>query len=149
MSEHADWTEQDAEALRVAVGQFVRAGRGHSEIPPAQANVLGALDRDGPMTIVELADRLRIRHQSVRETVATLSGQDLIATVRSPEDARKVICTITAAGRSRLDADRHARSAWILDRVRRLAPAQQRAALGIAELLQALSSDDLPAGPRR
>jgi DNA-binding MarR family transcriptional regulator len=131
VTDATDWTAEDAEALRVAVGRFVRAARGRSEIPPAQANVL-----------TELADELKVRHQSARETVAVLSQQNLISTARSADDARRIICTITTAGRARLNADRHARSTWILTRVERLPPAQRRAALSIAGILQVLSENE-------
>jgi DNA-binding MarR family transcriptional regulator len=142
VTDATDWTAEDAEALRVAVGRFVRAARGRSEIPPAQANVLRVLDRTGPITITELADELKVRHQSARETVAVLSQQNLISTARSADDARRIICTITTAGRARLNADRHARSTWILTRVERLPPAQRRAALSIAGILQVLSENE-------
>ena len=137
-----EWTTQDAEALRVAVGRFVRAGRLYDIIPSPQAAVLGYLDRDGPLTIVQLADRARVRHQSMRETIQTLQRSQALTTAPSHEDGRKVICSITPHGRTWLTRGREARTAWILAAVdRQLTSGQRAAAQQIAAILEGLAAD--------
>jgi len=111
--EHLD-PEADAERLRAAVGAFVRQARsGRDVLPRAQAAALGHLLRDGELTIVALANRERVRHQSMARTVALLGDRELVQTRSDPDDRRRVLVTITQAGERLLTAERRKRSAWI------------------------------------
>lgn len=134
------WTEEQAQALRVAIGRFVRAGRSGDQVSSSQAGVLGELDRSGPLTISQLAHLGQVRHQSMRQMVHLLQGSGLITVRAHDSDARKKLCEISVSGREALDRDRTARTRWILAAANhRLDAEERRVAARIPELLMRLS----------
>jgi DNA-binding MarR family transcriptional regulator len=127
----ADVSEVDvnevAHDLRLAVGRLVRRARRTDLLPTAQAAVLGHLDREGPMTTSELADRQRVRHQSMARTVGQLIALHLIGPGPHPSDARKTLLTITEAGRTELEGQRTRRACWLAEAITsELSPEEQR-----------------------
>lgn len=142
-----EWTTEDADALRAAVGEFVRAGRRNTLLPGAQATVLGYLDREGPLTMQQLADLSGVRHQSVRETISSLQETGALTAERSEDDRRKVLCQITAAGRDALARDRQVRTRWILQAAQeRLTDSEREFARAIPGLLRKLAVPAEPGG---
>ncbi|GAA1187500.1 DNA-binding MarR family transcriptional regulator [Kitasatospora gansuensis] len=123
--ENLDPLELAAE-LRTTIGTLVRHLRVGDELPQNQAAVLGWLVREGPHTTAELADRQRVRHQSMARTVALLTGAGLVEPQRHATDGRKVLHAATAEGTAALHAQRSRRegdlAAAIADR---LTPAEQ------------------------
>lgn len=112
-------------------------------MPGSKAAVLGYLDREGSMTVADLAARAQVRHQSMRVTVADLVDEGAVSTERSATDARKSMCSITPHGRDLLDRDRNARTSWILDGVGAKLDADQRAlARQIAPILRRLAEPE-------
>jgi DNA-binding MarR family transcriptional regulator len=79
----------------------------------SQAAVLGRLDREGTMSIGDIAAAERVRPQSMAQTVADLELDGLIERSPDPADGRRVLVSLTASGISRLDEDRHMREGWI------------------------------------
>jgi DNA-binding MarR family transcriptional regulator len=122
-----------AEALRSAVGAFVRTVRYDTDTPrSAGADTLELLDRAGPANIAALAQVRNVRHQSMRLVTAQLEEEGLIARTADPQDGRSVLFAVTAKGRARLNAARAARADHIADLIAaRLSPAE-RAELGTA-----------------
>jgi DNA-binding MarR family transcriptional regulator len=102
-----------AEALRVAVGDFVRRVRAGDRMPPGQAAVLGHLDREGPLSIADLARREQVRHQSMTRTVHLLHGQAYVSLVPHEADRRQVVVEISPEGRSALTQERRHRASGI------------------------------------
>jgi DNA-binding MarR family transcriptional regulator len=102
-------TAELAEHLRTAVGDLVRAARRQDALPPAHAAVLDLLDREGAMTTADLAQRRRVRHQSMAATVSQLLEIDLISRSDDRADARKKIISLTPAGARAIAADRRSR----------------------------------------
>jgi len=95
------------EELRRAVGQFVRATRARADqLSRTHADALGALDRNGPQTIVQLAQQHGIRHQGMSRTVAELDAAGLVIRTPTPADARGWIIAISEQGVQSLRADR-------------------------------------------
>ncbi|MDN3480028.1 helix-turn-helix domain-containing protein, partial [Curtobacterium sp. APC 4022] len=78
-----DFTLDDADALRRAIGDSTRAVRRTETTPEGQVETLGFLARDGAQSIAALARLRRVRHQSMRVTVADLEAQGLVE--RSPD----------------------------------------------------------------
>jgi DNA-binding MarR family transcriptional regulator len=139
------WSPEDADELRAAIGQFVRVGRSHDVLPRPQATVLGYLDREGPLTIAELAERSQVRHQTMRVTIGALQDAGAVSVTKSGTDGRKVFCALTAIGRDLLDRDRDTRTAWILRGIRqRLSLDQQATAHQIADILRLLAAEPDP-----
>ncbi len=90
----------------------MRQGHVVGEATLSEVSVLSRLDRDGPTTPGCLAELDRVRPQAMGVTLAGLAGlaeRGLVA--RSPDaaDGRRVLMSITPAGR-RLMTDRRSRS---------------------------------------
>ncbi|WP_405177670.1 MarR family winged helix-turn-helix transcriptional regulator [Nocardia sp. NBC_01377] len=108
-----DYSVADAEQLRLVVGRFVRHVRSVDTMPAGQAAVLGHLRRDGPSAIVALAERERVRHQTMARTVRLLADQGLVDLAADTGDKRRVIVALSTEGGARLDDERTSRAAWI------------------------------------
>ncbi len=105
-----------AGALRVAVGLVVRKLRQApyaGELTLAESSALSRLERGGPATSSDLARVDRISPQSMGVTVAALLDRGLIERNRDPQDGRRIVLSITAAGRRTLGDKRGARTEHI------------------------------------
>jgi DNA-binding MarR family transcriptional regulator len=105
-----------AGALRVAVGLLVRKLRQplkEGELSIAESAALGRLERNGPATSSDLARLDRISPQSMGVTVAALLDRGLIERSRDPEDGRRIVLSITEAGRRTVHDKRGARTEQI------------------------------------
>jgi len=105
-----------AGALRVAVGLLVRKLRQplkEGELSIAESSALGRLERNGPATSSDLARLDRISPQSMGVTVAALLDRGLIERSRDPEDGRRIVLSITEAGRRTVHDKRGARTEQI------------------------------------
>ncbi|MDX3094589.1 MarR family transcriptional regulator [Streptomyces sp. ME01-24h] len=106
-----------AAALRLSVGRIARRLRqAHTvgDVTLSEVSVIARLDGDGPDSPGSLAELERVRPQAMATTLAGLEERGLVS--RSPDaaDRRRVVMTVTEAGRKVL-ADRRSES------VRRLA----------------------------
>ncbi|SNY75410.1 DNA-binding transcriptional regulator, MarR family [Paractinoplanes atraurantiacus] len=106
-----------AEALRVAIGDFVRRARAGDRMPAGQAAVLGHLDRAGAVSIAELARREQVRHQSMTRTVHLLHDQGFVALKPHETDRRQVVVEISDEGRAALAGERRHRAAGIAEAI--------------------------------
>ena len=105
-----------AGALRVAVGLVVRKLRQApfaGELTLAESSALSRLERGGPATSSDLARLDRISPQSMGVTVAALLERGLIERSRDPEDGRRIVLSITEAGRRMVHDKRGARTEQI------------------------------------
>jgi DNA-binding MarR family transcriptional regulator len=104
-----------AQDLRVVVGQLIRRLRSERNLFPLnQAAVLGRLDREGPGSVSDLATAERVRPQSMAQTVGDLEDEGMVERRPDPDDRRRALVSLTAAGRSRIEADRAAREGWLV-----------------------------------
>lgn len=113
-----DSAQAVAEELRAAIGRFVRAARTGQLLPPGQVRALGFLDREGAMAITALAQRERVRHQSMDRTVRLLLEQDLVTLHSDVTDRRRVLVQINVKGRGSLAKERVRRSSRIATALR-------------------------------
>jgi DNA-binding MarR family transcriptional regulator len=102
-----------ASDLRVVFGQLVRRLRAEHRFSLTHAAVLGRLDREGPLSTVELATAERVRPQSMSQILAELEAQDLISRTPDETDRRRTLLALTSTGRSALDEDRQRREGWL------------------------------------
>jgi DNA-binding MarR family transcriptional regulator len=94
-----------AAELRVAVGRIARRLRqGHAvgELTLSEVSVLARLDGEGPATPGLLAEAERVRPQAMGTTLAALERRELVRRSPDAEDGRRVVMTVTAAGRTLL-----------------------------------------------
>jgi DNA-binding MarR family transcriptional regulator len=109
-----------AEQLRGSIGRLVRAAREAQRLRLADAEVLGLLEREGAMTSAQLAARRRVRPQTMTTTVKELLREGMITSAPHAVDGRKVLLSLSEAGREALTTSRR-------DRARHLAAAMDTA----------------------
>ena len=129
-----------ASELRVVLGQLMRRLRSEHRFGLMHGAVLGRLDREGPLSTVELAAAERVRPQSMGQTLAELESQQLIARRPDECDRRRTLIELTDAGRAALAEDRKRRVGWIAEAIERDFSADEREGLAQAvRLLERLA----------
>jgi DNA-binding MarR family transcriptional regulator len=106
-------TSMVASELRVVLGQLMRRLRVEHRFPLSHGAVLGRLDRQGPLSTVELASAERVRPQSMGQTLAELETQGLVSRRPDEADGRRTLLELTDAGRQTLAEDRQRREGWL------------------------------------
>jgi len=98
-----------AGALRESVGLLLRRlrqERANGELTLPESSALTRLNRAGPATSSALAKLEQISPQSMGATLAALEARGLVERHPDPEDGRRVVLSVTGAGRQVLQ-DRH------------------------------------------
>jgi DNA-binding MarR family transcriptional regulator len=98
-----------AAALRVSIGLLLRRlrqVRPDGELSLPEMSALTRLDRSGPATSSELARLEQISPQSMGATLAALQARGLVARRPDPQDGRRAVLALTAAGQQVL-RDKH------------------------------------------
>src|SRR5579872_441842 len=105
-------TARAASDLRAVLGRLKRRLRqpdDADEITLPQASVLSRLAHEGPMTPGALAAADRVRPQSMSTILAALDARGLVARRADPDDGRRVVMALTAAGDQALQGARRLR----------------------------------------
>jgi DNA-binding MarR family transcriptional regulator len=106
-------TTRLASELRIVLGQLIRRLRAEHRFSLSQGAVLGRLDREGSMSIGDMAVAERVRPQSMTQTIADLEADGLIARRADPGDGRRTLVDLTDQGQQILDQDRRQREGWL------------------------------------
>jgi DNA-binding MarR family transcriptional regulator len=111
-----------ASHLRFAVTRTARRMRQEAgtDLTPSQVAALATIDRHGPLTPSELADRERIKRPTATRVIGNLERLGVITRTPDPEDARSSLLTTTAAGRDLLRNLRRRKTAYLATRLRGL-----------------------------
>jgi DNA-binding MarR family transcriptional regulator len=112
MNEDLDVSEVAA-ALRGSIGLLlrrVRQERVEGELTLPESAALTRLNRGGPATSSALAKLEQISPQSMGATLAALESRGLVERHPDPEDGRRVVLSVTGAGRQVLQDKRNART---------------------------------------
>ncbi|OJU84492.1 MAG: hypothetical protein BGO11_10150 [Solirubrobacterales bacterium 70-9] len=129
--------------LRVAVGSLIRRLRSENLFPLTQTWVLGRLDREGPGSVSDLAQALRVRPQSMAQTIGDLEAEGMVERSPDPNDRRRALVSLTTAGRVRIEEDRAVREGWLVKALEEL-PEADRETIGRAvEILGRLAEADV------
>lgn len=75
------------------------------------------MDREGPLSVAQLADRRNVRHQSMRLVIGQLETGSLIGKMPNPADRRSELLFLTEDGRASLSRARQARTAQIAEQI--------------------------------
>ena len=109
---HAPEPAEIASDLRYIVGQLARRTRERDivTLPTRLEETLSFLDREGPMTTSELAERHSVRQQSMAAKLAELDAHGYLERQPHPTDRRKILIALSQDGRDRLNDDRRRNS---------------------------------------
>jgi DNA-binding MarR family transcriptional regulator len=121
-----------AAELRVALGQIFRRVRAEDGFPMGQGEALGALDREGPQSISDLAAGAKMRPQSMAQTVKELEESGYVERRPDPHDGRRSIVELTPQGLERLQSDRRRRDGWLARTLDEELTREERATLAAA-----------------
>jgi len=102
-----------AAALRVSMGLLLRRLRQvgvPGELTVPETSALARLDRNGPATSSELARTEQISPQSMGATLSALEARGLVTRDPDARDGRRILLSVTEAGRQLLRDKRDART---------------------------------------
>ena len=105
--------QEVAASLRTSIGFLVRRikqVRGEGDLTLPESSALSRLDRGGAATAAELARQEQISPQSMGATLAGLQERGLISKRADPEDGRRQVLFVTAAGAEVLHSRRSERT---------------------------------------
>ena len=135
-----------AAELRLSVMRLRRrlASERHpdNELSLGAMSVLGALYRNGELSIGELAQCERVQPPSMTRTVNCLEQEGLVARRPHESDGRQVLVGLSASGRAKVLADRERRDAWLAQRLGALTPDERAVLRRAAPILEALAQKD-------
>ena len=111
-------SSSDAAAHEIRTSLFrlvrrLRQERPEGELSYSQLNVLGWLEREGPMTNADLAAAERVTPQTMMRATADLVATELISRADNPTDRRQVLLKITPAGTTLVREDRRRRDTFL------------------------------------
>jgi len=144
-------TERDelaaaAGAIRRGVVRIVRRlrlERSDEALSLFKLSILGILYRKGPMTAGDLAIREQIRPQSLTRLLASLVRKNYVCRQPDKRDRRRLLITLTPAGKKALVADVHKKEAWLAGRMERtLSPDERKLLFRASRLLDRLAEED-------
>lgn len=124
--------------LGTLIGRFKRRLREEAsagDFTVSQLSALGRLDRDGSMTVTELARVEGMRPQSMGAIVAVLEAAGLVGGAPDPADGRRTILYLTPACRELIRAGRAARQDWLSGAIHTKLSAAEQEQLGAAVVL--------------
>lgn len=107
-----------------------------SELSPSLTAALSTIERHGPITPSELANRERIQRPTVTRVVARLEQAGLIARTADLYDRRSSLLAVTDDGRALLDALRTRKTAFLAERLEALTPDERATLERAADILE-------------
>ena len=130
-----------ASELRVVLARLTRRLRAEHYFPLSQASVLAHLDREGVMSVSDLAVVERVKPQSMAQTVSELEEDGHVFRRPDPGDRRRALVELTDLGRAMLLAERTQREGWLAQAIAATLSREETALLGDAlELLRRLTT---------
>src|SRR5215211_2553055 len=105
--------EELAPRLRWAVTRMARRLRQEAgvDLGPSQIAALATVERHGPLSPSELAERERIKRPTVTRILGHLEAAGRVERVKAPEDGRASILTVTPEARRLLKPPRARKTA--------------------------------------
>lgn len=132
-----DIDEVGAELRRAVVRLYsrFRSERAEGEVSEEALGVLIVLDKQGRMSLSDLAAAAKVTLGSMSQTVRRLEQLAYITKSRGTEDRRTVLFTLTDEGRAASAASRRHRQDWLNARLAELTATQRKNILRVAALL--------------
>ncbi|GAA4405052.1 MarR family winged helix-turn-helix transcriptional regulator [Tsukamurella soli] len=134
-----------AATLRVSLGllrRSLRAATTDGALPLPELTALVRIDRLGAMTSADLARIEQISPQSMGATVRALQDRGFLARTADPADGRRVVLSLTDAGRTAVEAERAVRNRHLTRAVEAaLSPAEIATLAAAVPLLQRIAEE--------
>jgi DNA-binding MarR family transcriptional regulator len=132
-----------ASALRVSIGLLrrrLRQAKSEGELTLPESSALTRLDRNGPATSAALARQEQISPQSMGATLSALEARGLVERRPDPGDGRRVVLSVTEAGREVMQNRRNARTEQLAQALSAgFTPAEISQLMAAAPLLERLA----------
>ncbi|HEY4225322.1 MAG TPA: MarR family transcriptional regulator [Pseudolysinimonas sp.] len=128
----------DDDELRMLLQRLtrrIRNNRADGTMSDAKLGVLFRLEKE-PSSPSSLAERERVTPPSMNRTLNALEDAGFVSRTPDPEDARKVVVTITRAGRDLITETRRLRTAWFSQRLAELTPEERTAFESLVPVLR-------------
>jgi DNA-binding MarR family transcriptional regulator len=109
-----------------------------TDLGPSQVAALATIERHGPLSPSELAERERIKRPTVTRIAANLEGAGLIERVRDPADGRSSSLSATPRAKALLRRLRARKTAFLARRLDDLDAEDRRTLERAAELLEGM-----------
>lgn len=120
------------------------AGITRAGLTISQLALLQRLSDFGPATAASLAAAEHVSQQAIAQSVATLKAAGVVETKPDTSDRRKVMISMTVAGRQLFQRLRATREAWLARAIDSVIGPRERATLDKAiDLLERLAAADL------
>jgi DNA-binding MarR family transcriptional regulator len=137
-----------ASRLRLAITRTARRMRQEAgnDLSPSQLAALASLERHGPLSPSELAEREQVKRPTATRVIAHLVGASLAERTPDPDDRRFALISLTPKGEALLRRLRERKTAYLARRLHEL-DADETAALGrAAEVLEHLLEEEAGGG---
>jgi DNA-binding MarR family transcriptional regulator len=119
-----DESDDELRMLLQRTARRIRANRADGTMSDTKMGVLFRLEMS-PALPSQLAERERVTPPSMNRTLNALEEAGLVARSPDPDDARKVIVTITPDGQRLIAETRRLRTAWFSQRLAELTSAER------------------------
>jgi DNA-binding MarR family transcriptional regulator len=121
--------EPVADELSLAFGLVVRRLRSISpdenELSWTQKSLIVRLDKEGAMTISDLARAEGVKSQSMGTAVSALEGMNIVERKPHPSDGRQTLVELTAHGSELRKRGKSARRTWLAEMISKLEKGDQ------------------------
>ena len=107
-----------------------------AELSPSQTAALATIERHGPLTPSELAQRERVQRPTVTRVLARLEEAGLVDRAADPQDRRSCLVSVSAEGRQLLETVRARKDAFLARRIDALEPADRDALERAAAIME-------------
>jgi len=137
-------TPELASRLRLAITRTARRLRqqGDPALSPTLIAALSTIEREGPLTPSELANRERVRRPTITRVAGKLAEAGFVARIPDDRDGRAARLRVTAEGRRVLRALRTRKTAYLARRLERLEPEQRELLARASDILERLLEED-------
>ena len=137
-----------ASRLRLDISRMARRLRQEAgaDLSPSMNSALATIERHGPLTPSELAERERVQRPTVTRVLARLEEAGLVVRAADPQDRRCSLVSISEDGRALLGAMRERKDAFLARRIDALEPADREALDRAAAILERMLGEPKEGG---
>jgi DNA-binding MarR family transcriptional regulator len=130
--------DDELRMLLQRVARRIRHNRADGTMSDTKMGVLFRLELS-PATPSQLAERERVTPPSMNRTLNALEQAGLVERAPDPDDARKVIVTLTQAGTDVISETRRLRTRWFSQQLAELTPDERTALEAVVPVLRRIS----------